>query len=174
MQDTYRSVLGLRVVRRFQDRPVPAEDVEALLEAARWTGSSKNAQHWAFIVIEDAADRERVAAAGRFSAPVLAAPLTIALVRTPGGNDFDIGRCAQNIMLAAAARRLGSCPVTLHDQPEARRALSIPPDHECRWVVAVGYPDEGGEAEHRRSLRAVGVSGRKPLSDLVHRSRFGG
>jgi nitroreductase len=174
MSDTYRTVLGLRVVRRFVTRPVPPDEVDALLEAARWTGSSKNRQDWAFVVIDDPDQRARVAGAGRFSTPVLDAPLTIALVRTPGGNDFDIGRVAQNVMLAAAARGLGSCPVTLHDQDEARRVLAIPPDHECRWAIAIGYPDEDGEVEHRRSLQAIGMSGRKDLAELAHRNRFGG
>jgi len=174
MSDTYRDVLGLRVVRRFLDRPVPAGEVAALLEAARWTGSSKNTQGWAFVVLEDAEDRERVAAAGRFSSPVRAAPLTIALVRTPDGNDFDIGRAAQNIMLAAAARGLGSCPVTLHDQAAAREALRLPEGHQCRWVVAIGYPDPSAEREQRAERRRAGMSGRKPLEELVHRGAWVG
>jgi nitroreductase len=173
MSDTYRDVLGLRVVRRFLDGPVPADEVTALLEAARWTGSSKNRQDWAFVVLENAEDRERVAAAGRFSGPVLAAPLTIALVRTPGGNDFDIGRVAQNIMLAAAARGLGSCPVTLHDRAAARSALDLPDDHDCHWVIALGYPDAEAEQEQRAERRRAGMSGRKPLAGLVHRGTWG-
>lgn len=173
MPDTYRDVLGLRVVRRFLDRPVPADEVAALLEAARWTGSSKNRQGWAFVVIQGPADRDRVAGAGRFSGPVRAAPLTIALVRTPDGNDFDIGRVAQNVMLAAAAHGLGSCPVTLHDQAAAREALRLPEGHDCRWVVAIGYPDPSAEREQRAERRRAGMSGRKPLDGLVHWGRWG-
>jgi nitroreductase len=173
MSNTYGDVLGLRVVRRFRDRPVPAEEVEALLEAARWTGSSKNRQGWAFIVVDDDEGRERVAAAGDFAGPVRAAPLTIALVRTPDGNDFDIGRVAQNVMLAAAARGIGSCPVTLHHDVPARTALGVPGDHECRWVIALGYPDDEAEREQRAQRRAAGMSGRKPLAGLVHRGRWG-
>lgn len=171
---TYDDVLGLRVVRRFLDRPVPAAERDALLEAARWTGSSKNVQGWGFVVIDRPEDRDRVAAAGRFSGPVRAAPLTIALVRTPDGNDFDIGRVAQSLMLAAAARGLGSCPVTLHDQSAARSALRLPDGHECRWVVAVGYPDPDAEREQRAERRRAGMSGRKPLEELVHRGAWGG
>jgi nitroreductase len=174
MSDTYRDVLSLRVVRRFLDEPVGADEVAALLGAARWTGSSKNRQGWAFVVIEDEADRERVAAAGSFSGPVRAAPLTIALVRTPDGNDFDIGRVAQNVMLAAAARGIGSCPVTLHDQSAARSALRLPSGYECRWVIALGYPDPEAEREQRAERRRAGMSGRKPLAALVHRGTWGG
>jgi len=174
MSDTYRDVLGLRVVRRFEDRPVPAGEVEALLEAARWTGSSKNRQDWAFVVIDDAEGRNHLAGAGSFTTPMRDAPLAIALVRAPGGNDFDIGRVAQNIMVAAAARGLGSCPITLHEQEVARAVLALPEGFECRWAVAIGYPDAAGEIEHRAALKEMGMSGRKPLSELVHHGRFGG
>jgi nitroreductase len=136
MSDTYRDVLGLRVVRRFLDRPVPADEVAALLEAARWTGSSKNRQDWAFVVL-------------------------------------DIGRAAQNIMLAAAARGLGSCPVTLHDEPAARSALGFPDDHECRWVIALGYPDTEAEDAQRAERRRAGMSGRRPLAELAHWGNWG-
>lgn len=173
MSDTYRDVVGLRVVRRFLDRPVPADEVVALLEAARWTGSSKNRQGWAFVLLEEAEDRDRVAAAGRFTGPVRAAPLTVALVRTPEGNDFDIGRVAQNLMLAAAARGIGSCPVTLHDRAAARSALGLPDGHECHWVIALGYPDEAAEREQRAERRRSGMRGRKALAELVHWGRWG-
>ncbi|NIR39418.1 MAG: nitroreductase, partial [Actinobacteria bacterium] len=74
----------------------------AVLEAARWTGSSKNVQGWEFIVV--VGDRlEVLASAGKFTDPVRNSTATIALVSTPEGNEFDIGRVAQNIMLAAAA-----------------------------------------------------------------------
>ena len=43
------------------------------------------------------------ASAGNFSTFVPDAAAVIALVRTPDGNDFDIGRLAQNLVLAAAA-----------------------------------------------------------------------
>jgi nitroreductase len=169
----YRHVLGLRVVRRYRPDPIPPPELEAVLEAGRWTGSSKNRQGWAFVVIDDAAGRERLAAAGEFTAPVLAAPVTVALVRLPGGNDFDIGRAAQSIMLAAAARGLGSCPITLHHRAVARAALGIPEDHDCTWAITLGYPDEAAEQGQRRQAAARGFTGRRPLSESLHWGRFG-
>ena len=95
------------------------------------------------------------------------------LVRLPRGHDFDIGRVAQNMMLAAAARGLGSCPVTLHHRDQAREILAIPEGHDATWAVALGYPDEEAEPEQRRQAAAIGLTGRRPLAELVHRGRFG-
>jgi nitroreductase len=170
----YRSLLSLRVVRRYRPDPIPPEELEAVVEAGRWTGSSKNRQGWAFVVVDDRPGLERLATAGNFAGPLLASAATVALVRLPDGNDFDIGRVAQNIMLAAAARGIGSCPITLHHRDRAREALALPDGHDCTWAIALGYPDEAAEEEQRRQAAAAGFSGRRPLDDLVHRGRFGG
>ena len=42
MNETYRTILGLRAIREFQDRPLEQEDLDLVLDAARWTGSGKN------------------------------------------------------------------------------------------------------------------------------------
>ncbi|MDH3471997.1 MAG: nitroreductase family protein, partial [Acidimicrobiia bacterium] len=68
--DTYRSVLGLRTVRRFRPEPVTAEHLEKILEAGRWTGSSKNRQSWTFVVITDRDQLDRLAECGDFTTPV--------------------------------------------------------------------------------------------------------
>lgn len=170
---TYDDVRDLRVVRQFLPTPISPADLEAILEAARWTGSSKNRQGWAFVVIDDREGLERVASAGHFTSPILNSTLVIALVKTPDGNDFDIGRAGQNIMLGAAALGVGSCPITLHDTERAREVLDLPDGHECHWVVALGYPDVSAEEASREAARARGMRGRKPLEKLVHRGAFG-
>lgn len=151
-------------MRRYRPDPVSDEHLEAILEAARWTGSSKNRQQWKIVVVRDRDRLDRLAGCGDFTAPVRSAPLVLAPVRLPEGNDWDMGRLAQNIMLAAAALGVGSCPITLHREACGREILGIPDGHRCRWVVALGYPDEAAEAEGRA---ASPVGGRKPLDRLV-------
>jgi nitroreductase len=168
----HRHVLALRVVRRFRPDPIPPEEMEAVLEAGRWTGSSKNRQGWAFVVVDDRAGLQALATAGDFTGPVLASAATVALVRLPRGNDFDIGRVAQNIMLAAAGRGVGSCPIAFHRPEQAGEILGLPAGHNCTWAVALGYPDEEAEQEQRRQAAADGFSGRRPLAELVHRGKF--
>ena len=58
--DPYEAVLGLRVVRNYRPDPIPDADLAAILEAGRWTGSSKNRQKWSFVVVDDPDTRERL------------------------------------------------------------------------------------------------------------------
>ena len=168
-EETYRSLLELRTVRRFRTDPVAPSDLDRILEAARWTGSAKNLQSWTFVVVREREQLDRLAECGDFTVPIRNAPLVLAPVMHPDGYEWDAGRVAHNIMLAAAATGVGSCPITLHRDELARDVLGIPNDHTCRYVVALGYPDE--EAE--RSGRAASpMGGRRTLDDLVRYGRF--
>lgn len=171
--DAYEHVKNLRVVRAYTDTPLAQEDLDAILQAARWTGSSKNVQGWEFVVVSG--DRlDELASAGKFTDPVRNCVTAICLVRTPEGNDFDIGRAAQNIMLAAAALGVGSCPVTFHHTERIAEVLDLPDGYSCTWGVTLGYPFADGEARLREARRAGGMGGRKPLDELIHQQRFGG
>jgi nitroreductase len=164
LSDSYRKILRLRAIRSFDGRQVEASDLDAVLEAARWTGSSKNRQAWSFVVVTDSAQRDALAACGDYTEPVRGAPVTIALVQEPSGNDFDIGRLAQNIMLAADSLGMASCPVTLHRNAQAAKVLGIPGEAKVRYAVALGYPG--------RDPAPARYGGRKPLVELVHRDRY--
>ena len=171
--ETYDRLVGLRVVRAYTTEPIPPAEMDAVLEAARWTGSSKNTQGWEFIVVEGN-HLDKLAGAGSFTDPIRNSTATIALVQTPDGNPFDIGRAAQNVMLAAAANGLGSCPITLHNADRASEALGLPEGFSCRYAVAIGYPSQEDEQRLRKARRAGGMGGRKPIENLTHRQHYGG
>ena len=46
-----RALRRTRQVRQFTDEPVAESDLRAILEVARWSGSSINRQPWTFVVI---------------------------------------------------------------------------------------------------------------------------
>ncbi len=157
--DAYDLIVGLRAIRSYREEPLAEADLAAILEAARWTGSSKNRQNWSFIVLTDRSRLEALASCGDYTDPVRASAATIVLVKEEGGNLFDIGRAAQNIMLAAKAIGVASCPITLHRHAGARHFLGAPDGAETRYAVALGYP--AASASPRR------FGGRKPVEAVV-------
>lgn len=163
--DFYDHITGLRALRSYRSEPLAATDIELILEAARWTGSSKNSQNWSFVLVTDEEQRNLLARCGDFTDPVRNAPAVLALVQEPDGYEFDTGRLAQNIMLAAASIGVASCPITLHRDDEVGPVLGLPDDRRCRYAVALGYPTEGASPAR--------FGGRKPQSEVVHRGRYG-
>ncbi len=163
--DIYDFILGLRAIRSFRDEELADDDLAAILEAARWTGSSKNRQSWSFVVVTGDDELGALAACGDFTDPVRDSAATIVIVQEPEGYEFDSGRAAQNIMLAAKALGVASCPITLHRDGDARALLGVPADRRTRYAVALGYPTD--DASPRR------FGGRRPLESLVHRGRYG-
>ena len=166
-QSTYDRILKLRAVRTYGPDQLSHEDLDAILEAARWTGSAKNAQNWRFVVVRDPEQRARLATAGNFTKPMLNAPCVIALVDLSNGYEFDVGRAAQNIMLAADALGVASCPVTLHEGEKAAEVLGIPDGARVRYAVCLGYPTVDAAPK-----RGWGGSGRKASDKVVSWERY--
>jgi nitroreductase len=163
-RDIYDFLVRLRAIRSYQNRPLAREDLDAILDAARWTGSSKNRQNWSFVVVTDRDRLEELAEAGDFTDPVRASAATIVIVQEPEGYEFDSGRAAQNMMLAARAVGVASCPITLQREDEARRTLGVPADRRTRYAVALGYPSDSAAPARR--------GGRKPLDAVVHHEKY--
>lgn len=166
MNPCYTSILRLRAIREFEDRPIDPADLDAVLEAARWTGSSKNRQNWSFIVVDDSRQKERLTKAGDFTTPIANAPAAICLVQEPEGYEFDTGRLAQNIMLAADALGLATCPITLHREEKAAEILRLPEGRRCRYAIAIGYPGPASGPAR--------FGGRKEIGELVYHNRYDG
>jgi len=59
-------IRGRRSIRSFQERAVPREVLEQLLEAAIWAPSANNLQPWRFIVLQGERKRELAALLRRF------------------------------------------------------------------------------------------------------------
>lgn len=58
----FEAIYGLRATRVFEDRPVPPEILDHVLEAATMACSSGNTQPWEFIVVTDPTVRRRIQA----------------------------------------------------------------------------------------------------------------
>ena len=162
--DAYTCIREKRDSRAYTEEAIPEKQLSRILQAARMAGSSKNTQLWHFVVLRDAKRKAELAACGQFAQHVPSAPLVIAVVMAPNGGDFDAGRASQNMMLAAWAEGITSCPVAMHDRECAAKVLGLPEGHRVAMVIAFGYP-ASDESLHR------GIA-RTPVADLVHQERW--
>jgi nitroreductase len=160
----------MRAVRQFIDKKVDDETVTRVLEAGRWAGSAKNIQPWKFIVIEDRKTLERLAQCGRYASHLREAAFAIVIVSEPAPIvEFDSGRAAQNMMLAAWSLGIGSCIATMHQEDDARKVLGIPNQKKLHQAISFGYPDVGvtPTIEGKPPREVLASMGRKPLGEIV-------
>ncbi len=169
------AIRGLRVVRAFRQEALADADVEALLEAGRRAGSSKNTQRRHFIVVRDRDRLQELSTIGDHAGHLAGAAVGIALVTpvpspAPGAERslmWDLGGAAQNMILAAWSRGIGSAPATVYQQERCREILAYPDGQHCEYILSFGYPADPSDLT--RPLRR---GGRVPLRDIVHHEQW--
>jgi nitroreductase len=167
---------SLRAVRQFSDKPIPGDVLLDILNAGRWTGSSKNTQPWDLVVVTTKETLAALSKCGAFAWHIAGAKLGVALVMH--GDDawtcMDEGRLIQNLMLAAWAHGVGSCIGSIYraeNEQRARDLLRIPKHQFLRTVLSVGYP--AGPDALRMPANTPLPRGRRPLDEVVSWERLG-
>jgi nitroreductase len=170
----WAAIATIRVVRQFADRPLEPAHLDRILRAGRRAGSSKNLQRWTFIVCRDRAHLEALAAVGPTAGHLAGAAVAIALVmpdplapNAPMSIAFDLGRAAQNMVLAAWELGIGSVPATVYEHDLARRLLAYPDDQRCEYLLSFGYP-----ADPTDLTRPPAKGGRRELDEMVRGERW--
>ena len=82
-KDAVSTIMGRRSIRKYQPKPIPEEDIRAMVEAGRRAPSAANRQPWHFVVIRDPQIRRRTAQACSGQMWMADADLIIAAVGIP-------------------------------------------------------------------------------------------
>jgi nitroreductase len=172
MKDTVmKAIMERRSVRNFEDRPIPDDLLETVLEAVQWTPSWANTQCWEIVVIKDPVVKEKVQEAVPKSNPafksIVNAPVVLAvcarlnesgyyknIVTTKFGDwfMFDLGLATQSIALAAHASGLGTVVAGLFDHDNAASAINMPAGHELVVLIPIGFPAKIPSAPKRKEI----------------------
>ncbi len=164
--EAYECVVSKRDTRAYLDKPIEEEKLRKLLTAGRMSGSSKNTQPVRLVLLKERKRREEVAACAKFAEHLPSAALGIAVCCPPTGSDFDAGRAAQNMMLAAWSMGIASCPCSMHDQECVTKTLALPEGYRVVVVLALGYPNPAVPMHLGKR--------RMELEELVHEERWQG
>jgi nitroreductase len=169
---TWEAITARRNVREFTDEPVPVEQLDRILEAARRTPSSQNTQPWDFVLVTERDRLVELAKVWRGAGHVATSAATIALVvavtddaRRRESVAYDLGQATMSILLAAADLGLGTAHAAVADQELARQVLGLPPERRCAYLIAVGHPAG-------RPLRPIARPDRRPFEEVVRREQW--
>lgn len=144
-----------RSIRKFKDLPVEKSQVDALIEVAVRSPTSRGFNPWEFIIVEDKVLLEKLGAAKQHGSAFLSgAPLAIVVAADTSKSDAwteDCSIAAFAIQLAAEEMGLGSCWVQIRMRPHddkltsndfIKELLNLPPSFAVECVIGIGWPDE--------------------------------
>ncbi|MEV5408235.1 nitroreductase family protein [Thermopolyspora sp. NPDC052614] len=170
--ETWDVIRSRRDVRQYDERPIPPEHLDRILEAGRRAPSSRNWQPWEFVVVTDRAQLADLAKVWQGGGHVARSAATVALVTREPVDDltrdranYDLGQATMAMMLAAADLGIGSGHSTVADQALARRVLGLPDNRICAYLVVLGYPAD-------RPLKPIRRPDRRAFDDVVHRGKW--
>lgn len=154
------AIMDRRSIRKFEDRPVEREKLEAVLRAAMQAPSGKNSQCWEFLVLEDAADRAALSGMSPFAQCAKNAPAAILVMLNRKRYDpevtvwiQDLSAACMNMLTQAELEGLGATWLGMYPFPErleAIRSYFRLPDHlEAFAVIALGYKFREKPSEDR-------------------------
>jgi len=152
-------------VRSYQDKEIPEEILQQILEAGRLAPSAKNTQSWKFIVVRDKTLRKKLVPACKNQEFVGEAPVVIVgcatnpdYVMTCGEHAYsiDLAIALEHMSLEAASLGLGTCWIGSFYQDQVKEILGVPERVRIVNLLILGYPKKLGPKTKR-----------KPLSEIV-------
>jgi nitroreductase len=139
-----------RVTRAMTDEPVPAERLEAILEAARWAPTAGNRHLQRFVATADPGVLRvlRMVSPGMIQRPTAAITICVdrALALRYGfppnarGLSVDVGTAMATMLLAADAVGVGAGPVSSFSRAAVAVALALPEGWSPEMIVCLGHP----------------------------------
>lgn len=145
-------------VRKYSDRPVERELLDAIVKVAQAAPSSRNSKSSAFMIVEDRDTLDALSQMRDYGAsPLKSAQAAILVMGDTTKTDLWVDNCAISatfIQLAATAMDLVSCWIhinarpVLKDQPDGAKAedyvrelLGIKENMHPYCLVAIGYDE---------------------------------
>jgi nitroreductase len=144
-----------RTIRKYEDRPVPEEEIAALIEAAFYAPSYLNRRPMHILVVQDKEKQTRLGEILGVRPYIQQASAVLVLLGDPERSNswqVDLAASAENVLLAATGMGLGSAWVgnpygAAWDSRvnQIQELFSIPDSMGVLGLLCVGYPAEEKE-----------------------------
>ncbi len=186
--NTYRLIIKRRTVRRFKQKKITRLILLDCLNAARLAPSAANLQPLEYILVTknlcEIFNCTRWAGYLKEGAPKQnERPVAyIVIISNPEINKdpkYDVGLAAENIILTAFEKKIGSCLIGSVDRKKLAKILNIPKNYFIELVIALGYSkqksvEEESKDETKYWLDKKGILHvpKRKLKDIVHEEKF--
>jgi nitroreductase len=151
LNETMKTMWERRSVRTYKPEPIPEEDLNLILEAARRAPTGGNRQKWRMVVIRDPRLRARTAEACSGQTWIAQAPVILCMVALPGEGKVNGAIVLDHAILAATSLGYGTCWIGAYDAHAVKTALKIPEGHTIVNLTPVGVPAESPDFRPHKS-----------------------
>jgi nitroreductase len=164
IMNVYEAIKSRRSVRAYEDKPIPQETLDRILNAARLAPSGNNRQPWKFVVVTDKETRQKLSVAAKNQKFVAEASVVIAAVGLDPerimscdvpGDPVDVAIAIDHITLAAVEEGLGTCWIGAFFQDQACEILGVPSSCKIIELLTLGYPADQDRPKNRKSLEEI-------------------
>lgn len=172
--------------RAFASRPVEADKLIALFEAARWAPSCYNGQPWQFLLarrsVDAAYDALFPTLMSANQAWAASAPLLVLNVaqknfthngKPNGWAWYDLGQAVGNLLAQATQLGLHVHQMAGFDAVQAHANLGLPADCDAVAVMAVGYLGDPATLPAGVEEKSPAQRERRALPEFVHDGAWG-
>ncbi len=158
--DVYEAMRQRRSVRKFEDRDIPDDVLNRVLEAGVLAPTGRNLQGWKYVVVRDPETKQQLADASE-QAFIATTQVVAAVVSLDPDREMYCGiqagpvDCAiviDHMTLAAVAEGLGSCWIGHFDQDKCRDILGVPAPAKIIEMLVLGYPGDSAGDKKRKNL----------------------
>lgn len=161
-----------RSIRKYEDKPVTREQIEEIVEIARFAPSWKNSQSVRYNIILDKEIKDRIANECVMGFDwntniILNAPalMIISTVDKRSGYErdgsestskgehwqsFDAGLASEAFCLAAFEKGLGTVILGIYDEAKVTEAAGIPEGEKVSALIPIGYAAENPDVPKRK------------------------
>src|SRR5512134_1127628 len=140
--DVLHAIYKRRAVRAYTPAQPHDSVIRDLLAAAVQAPTAMHAEPWGFAIVQDRAALKRWS--DRAKAMMLEPAIAVCRRQEGRFADADCWLAAENLMLAATARGLGTCcigfAVGVLNEPDVRRELGIPAQGAAVAPIILGTP----------------------------------
>lgn len=157
--EIYDLIKTRRSIRKFSTEPIPEDDLEQLVELARYAPAAANVQPLKYAVISGKTVCDKIFPHTRWAKLLgergtprkgeepTAYIAVMSDVNKRLNTEADAAFAIQNIVLAAWAKGIGSCILGAIDRQKIAEIINMPQDCELNYIVALGYPAQSSIAE---------------------------
>ena len=172
--DVFEAIETRRSIRTFTNEKVSDEEVQKLIDAARWAPSAGNIQPWEFVIVRNSNTKHKLSVAALNQTFINEAPVVIVVCADEPRSSWSYGSrgaslyclqdtaaAIQNMLLAACALGLGTCWIGAFHENEVTKVVNAPIGVRPIAIIPVGHTAEKPRARQKR-----------PLKKIVHHETF--